>query len=83
MCQGSRKKKLCRNTYQYNYPDTVLLQESIKKDFDEVNNKVMADSKNVYTYYYKDQQSGLMVKYGIESTEIKIVDRDLKALNNL
>ena len=43
----------------------------------------MADSKKVYTYYYKDQQSGLMVKYGIESTEIKIVDRDLKALNNV
>lgn len=43
----------------------------------------MADSKKVYTYYYKDKQSGLMVKNGIESTEIKIVDRDLKGLNNL
>ena len=61
----------------------MLLQESIKKGFDEVNNKVMADSKKVYTYYYKDKQSGLMVKNGIESTEIKIVDRDLKGLNNL
>ena len=60
------------------YPDTVLLQESIKKDFDEVNNKVKADSKKVYTYYYKDQNSGVMVKKCIEILKDYIISKKKK-----
>ena len=65
------------------FPDIVLAQESIIKDFNEI--KIVQDDskKNVYTYYYKNKQSGVMVKKHIKSTEAKVFDTDLKDLNKL
>ena len=66
------------------YPDIVLLQECIKKDFNMINNEINDDSKTVYTYYYyKDKQSGVMIKKRIKSTEIKVVETNLTDLNKL
>ena len=90
---SNRKKLGCANAAERRnfvstlintlYPDIVLLQECINKDFDVINKKIKDDSKKVYTYYYKGKQSGAMVKKRIKSTEIKVVDTNLKGLNKL
>ena len=62
----------------------MLLQECIKKDFNIINNEINDDSKTVYTYYYyKERQSGVMIKKRIKSTEIKVVETNLTDLNKL
>ena len=65
------------------YPDIVLLQECIRKDLNEINNEIEDDFKTVYTYYYKDKQSGVMIKKRIKPTEIKVVETNLQGLTEL
>ena len=65
------------------YPDIVLLQECIRKDLNEINNEIEDDFKTVYTYYYKDKQSGVMIKKRIKPTEIKVVETNLQGLTKL
>ena len=53
------------------YPDIVLLQECIRKDLNEINNEIEDDFKTVYTYYYKDKQSGVMIKKCINDDDYR------------